>query len=176
MTDAMLTELESCTLGVIAELQPCSTYQVRRAFASSPTAAWSASAGTIYPVIARLVRLKLVRADALRHHARKRRNLNLTAAGKRALQTWVRTLAPMHASSTPDPVRTRMHFLWAVDAGRRKAVVARAKRLTREAIRETERYLVAQRAINELDYLAGLGGLYQLEARLRWLDKLSRSL
>jgi DNA-binding PadR family transcriptional regulator len=175
-TPQTLTELESCTLGVIWELQPCSTYQVRRAFAQSPTTEWSASAGTLYPVIARLVHLKLVRAQVRRGDSRGRRDLHLTTSGERALRHWVVRLEPAHASSTPDPVRSRMHFLAVVEKRRRAALLARAERLTRAAIEETRGFLSVQRQHSELDYLAGLGGLYQLEARLRWLRFIARKL
>ena len=59
-----LTELEATVLGELSIQQPCTAYAIRRAFAQSPTPTWSGSAGTIYPVLERLLRRKLVRAPA----------------------------------------------------------------------------------------------------------------
>jgi len=103
------TELESAVLGAIRQMQPCSAYQVRRAFARAATREWSDSAGSIYPVIARLERLKLVRAREKAGDTRGRRDLRLTKRGEAALKGWI--LGLDSASSTPDPVRTRLHFL-----------------------------------------------------------------
>src|SRR6267154_486894 len=107
----MPTELESCTLGVIFRHQPCSTYEVRRVFRRSPTPEWSASAGSIYPVIERLLRLNFVRAVSQASDSRGRRDLTVTKKGTRALQKWILNLEPWVARPTPDPIRTRVYFL-----------------------------------------------------------------
>lgn len=170
-----LTELESCTLGVIRQLQPCSTYRVRQAFARAATADWSASAGTIYPVVERLQRLGLIKADNQSGDRRGLRSLSLTARGETALARWITSLGPAEAASVPDPVRTRMHFLALVRSARdRRAFLVRAERLTMQAIRRTRGFLKLERQNAESDYLASLGGLYQLEARLKWLRHLRR--
>ena len=170
-----LTELESAVLGAIRQMQPCSAYQVRRAFARAATREWSDSAGSIYPVIARLERLKLVRARAKADDTRGRRDLRLTKSGEAALKGWILGLAS--ASSTPDPVRTRLHFLELLGGKReRMAFLVRAETLTRRAIDETRAFLKEERANAEIDYLASLGGLYQLQARLKWLAKVRAAL
>jgi len=170
-----LTDLESGVLGVIRQQQPCSTYAVRRAFARSPTREWSDSAGSIYPAIARLVRLGLIRARARKADARGRRDLCLTKKGEDALRRWITCLDA--ASSTPDPVRTRLHFLELLETSRERAgFLKRAEVLTRVAIAETRAFLKEERAHAEIDYWASLGGLYQLEARLKWLKRVAAAL
>ena len=172
-----LTELESATLGAIAQLQPCSTYQVRRAFARSATAAWSASAGTIYPVIERLTRLGLVRAQVRSGDPRGRRDLSVTAKGRRAIRAWVLGLTARDAASMPDPVRTRLHFLELLESkDERAAFLDAAARLTDAAIAQTKIFLKAERAHARIDYLASLGALHQLEARRKWLRLVRRQL
>ncbi len=172
-----LTELESCALGAIGQLRPCSTYQVRRAFARSPTVEWSASAGTVYPVVERLLRLRLIKAERQTSDGRGRRNLSITARGERALSDWIVGLSATDAASTPDPVRSRMHFFEMLKTAKERATfLTRSEQLTLSAIRETRSFLVRERNNSETDYLASLGGLYQLEARLNWLRLLRRRL
>lgn len=174
---AILTELENCTLAVVRQLQPCSTYQVRRAFARTPTAAWSNSAGTIYPVIDRLLQLKLIMAKLRPGDARARRDLSVTRKGEAAIRRWIVELDAGTAAPTPDPIRTRLHFLQLLkSAGERTAFLAYAEELTLRAIGETRAFLKLERQNSEFDYLASVGGLYGLEARLKWLRMVRRQL
>ncbi len=165
-----LTELESCTLGLIQRLQPCSTYQIRRVFASSPTTEWSASAGSIYPVIERLLRLRLVSVRSRIGARRGRRDLALTKEGARAIRAWIRDLEPWAARATSDPIRTRAYFLESLKSRRdRAAFLSRAEELTRVMIRELRSYAAAERGSSEADYRVSVAARFQLEARLKWL-------
>jgi DNA-binding PadR family transcriptional regulator len=168
-----LTELESCTLGVIGQRQPCSTYQVRQVFLRSTTPAWSGSAGAIYPVMERLIALGLVRVEGLKGDRRGRRNLSLTAAGRRAFSAWATTLEPGMGHATPDPIRTRATFFDLVDSPKEQSrFFARAEALTRDAIRTQQALVESDRRAGRLgDYVSSLGGLHQLEGRLKWLRK-----
>jgi DNA-binding PadR family transcriptional regulator len=49
-----LTELEGQVLSILWRKQPTTTYQIRRAFARSPTNDLALSLGSFYPVIDRL--------------------------------------------------------------------------------------------------------------------------
>ncbi len=171
-----LTELENCTLGVIRQHQPCSTYRVRSEFARSKTTAWSASAGSIYPVIERLLATGHVRATKRSGDQRGRRDLVLTALGQRAVQGWIMNLDRPMAAATPDPIRTRACFLdqVATDAERRE-FLALAESLTRMMIQEL-RAEERSKDMAVLDYLATVGSRLQLEARLEWLGVVRRRL
>lgn len=167
-----LTELESCTLGVIRQHQPCSTYKVRSIFAASHTTEWSASAGSLYPVIERLQRLKLVKL-ARAEGGRGRRDLSLTLKGERALQSWMLELQEWTARATPDPIRTRSCFIEFLPSLEQRAeFLEQAEALTRAMIGELETALAAVAAKRDADYFSMLGAHYQLEARLRWLGAL----
>lgn len=172
----ILTELENCTLAVVLQLQPCSTYQVRHAFSRTPTAAWSDSAGSIYPVIERLLRLGLIRARTRVGDARKRRDLFVTRKGGVIVRAWVMDIGGAQAAPTPDPIRTRSHFIEMLGPRERAAFIAHAEELTLRAIGETKAFLKRERANSEFDYLASIGGLYGLEARLKWLRLLRAKL
>jgi DNA-binding PadR family transcriptional regulator len=170
-----LTELESCTLGLIARLQPCSTYRIRSEFARSSTTEWSASAGSIYPVIERLLDLRLIRAESRTGDARGRRDLRITRRGDHAVRAWLLELEPRFASATPDPIRTRAYFLEHLkSAADQRAFVTRARELTQSMIHALRRQTEAEAAPSEADHLAALGALFQLEARLRWLAVLRK--
>lgn len=165
-----LTELESCTLGVIRQHQPCSTYKVRSVFAASHTTEWSASAGSIYPVIERLRRLRLVKVAGQRGDARGRRDLTLTAKGEQALLAWMMGMEEWVARATPDPIRTRICFLdYLASARDRAAFLDLAEALTRAMLAELQVDAEAARSGPAADYLSVLGAQFQLEARLRWL-------
>jgi DNA-binding PadR family transcriptional regulator len=170
--DARLTELESCTLSAIRHQQPCSTYAVRQMFAESPTPDWRGGAGSIYPVVERLMRLGLVEAEADEEDRRHRKSLRVTSAGERAIVNWITALEPWTAKSTPDPLRTRVGFLGqlASDA-ERSAFFDSAESLTRQAMLDLRALAETERAAGDRDHVSTLGAVYQLEARLRWLGE-----
>lgn len=172
-----MTELESCALGVIRRYQPCSTYRVRSEFARSTTTAWSASAGSIYPVIERLLRAGLVRIHGRSKDARGRRDLALTRLGMRALQDWIMNVDPATARATPDPIRSRVCFLEQLGSDEdRYEFVTLAEKLTGRMIRELRAEEASTDAMTEIDRLVAIGSRLQLEARLTWLSLVRRRL
>ena len=52
----MLTELEGAVLSVLARRQPLSAYGIRKEFEAAVTRSWSASAGSVYPLVKRLTK------------------------------------------------------------------------------------------------------------------------
>ena len=177
VTPQALTELESCTLGVIRQHQPCSTYQVRGVFARSSTTAWSASAGSIYPVIERLIRTGHIRSSRRSRDGRGRRDLMLTREGERALQSWILSLEQWAARATPDPIRTRVCFLdYVVSRPDRLEFLALAQTLTRTLANELRVEEQSPDITRETDRLVSLGCRMQLEARLKWLAIVRRRL
>jgi DNA-binding PadR family transcriptional regulator len=170
--DARLTELENCTLSAIRHQQPCSTYAVRQMFAQSPTPDWRGGAGSIYPVVERLMRLGLVEAEADDEDRRHRKSLRVTPAGDHAIAAWISNLEPWHAKPTPDPLRTRIGFLGqlASDA-ERTAFFDAAETLTRQTMLELSALAETERAAGEIEHVSTLGAVYQLEARLKWLGE-----
>ncbi|HSC32694.1 MAG TPA: PadR family transcriptional regulator [Gemmatimonadaceae bacterium] len=172
-----LTELESCTLGVIRQCQPCSTYRVRSEFARSTTTAWSASAGAIYPVIERLVRAGYVRIRRRSTDSRGRRDLALTRRGARAVQDWIMQLEPSIARSTPDPIRSRVCFLDQLASdGDRQEFLTLAEQLTGLMISDLRAQERSTGDMTEIDRLVVIGSRLQLEARLAWLGIVRRRL
>jgi DNA-binding PadR family transcriptional regulator len=167
------TELERCVLGFIAQEQPCTAYTVRKRLGESLSSYWSNSAGSIYPLIERLVSRKwlLVREEAFGTRVLKR--YRLSAAGRRQLEAWLSApVSPAAAAHTFDPLRTPVFFLDLVDAEQRRAYLEDARR-------ETERNLKLHRAdleavrkdASRYEVLGREGAIGELEARLRWIRR-----
>ena len=173
----MMTELDHCILAVIWRGGPTSAYGVRAHFAESRTVSWSSSTGTIYPAIRRLRQAGLLEAGAPTG-PRRSELLSLTPKGRAALHKWLTKVTPELGSSTADPIRTRVHFLTALDKRARKRVLEEYRSATRAAIASAEAALAAPAttAVDRSERLGTLGVLAELNARLQWLDMAERQL
>ena len=54
MTTRVLSELEGVCLGLVRKHEPCTAYRVRQELKAAPSSHWHASAGSVYPLLARL--------------------------------------------------------------------------------------------------------------------------
>ncbi|MGH7023702.1 MAG: PadR family transcriptional regulator [Caulobacteraceae bacterium] len=165
-----ITELENCTLATIRRDQPCSAYEVRQVFARSSTPNWSGSTGAIYPVIKRLLGRGLIRVEPQAGDRRARQNLTVTDEGEQAVRAWVTTIEPWASHATPDPIRTRVSYLGQLASNaQRIAFVKHAYAATERTLKDLRHEVDALKAGPSPEFLAGLGALRQLEARLVWL-------
>lgn len=172
-----LTEVEGCALGVVWQRGPCTAYEVRMEFAVSSTPRWSASAGSIYPALNRLLTRKLVEASAEDWGPRSKTRFAITRRGLAALHRWVGPpLAAELAGPTFDPLRTRSCFLGAMARPARARFVAQALRTTRAALDVLRAEAARSCAEGDFEAMSLRGSVLELEARVRWLDELSRSL
>lgn len=172
-----LTELDFCVLGVIWECGPLSAYRVRIRFEESNTAAWSSSAGSIYPSIRRLVRAGLAVASP-RRDARATRHVAITAKGREQLRGWIVDLPPEIGTATADPIRTRAQFVTSVPPEDRLRFIENARAVTRAALREVERVTKKKPTTSNtmLEYVGNLGSIFELRARLQWLNRVTNLL
>jgi len=172
-----LTELDFCVLGVIWECGPLSTYRVRARFAESNTAAWSSSAGSIYPSIRRLVRAGLAVAGS-RQDGRGTRHVGITAKGRERLRGWLVDLPPKIGTATADPIRTRAQFVTSVSYEERLRFLDNARAITRAALKEVEKVTKVKSASSDtmLEYIGNLGSIFELRARLQWLNRVANLL
>ena len=170
-----MTELDYTILGIIARDGPLSAYDVRKVFARSLTSTWSSSTGSIYPSIRRLENAALV-ASSSPKGARARKTIRATPAGRAALDSWLGGITPDIAGPTPHPVRTRMYFLGIVNPAKRAAIIRKAIESTRSAAAEAQRRRAnrANAAGDAVEQLASEGVLYEIRARLQWLEWLER--
>ena len=172
-----MTELDHTVLALIARDGPLSAYGVRKDFAGSLTPTWSSSTGSIYPAIRRLSDGGFIHASAPKG-GRGKQELRITPAGRVALSKWLSMVTLDIAAATPDPIRTRAHFLRLLDASTRRKFLTDARKRTEAAISIAERIFDERVATgaSKLEYLPGLGVLYELKARRDWLDLLAREL
>jgi DNA-binding PadR family transcriptional regulator len=167
-----LTELECTILGVVWRRQPCSAYLVGKEFEVSQSSQWSASAGSIYPALQRLERAGFVTAHKEPWGRNGRSEFRLSPAGLATLTRWISDLDSTLATPTPDPIRTRLFFLDALsDTADRQAALDSALALTAESLKKLEALVQELAELGpEAEHLAALGGVFELEARLRWLQ------
>lgn len=172
-----LTEVEGCALGVVWQRGPCTAYEVRMEFAVSSTPRWSASAGSIYPVLNRLRARRLVAAQAEDWGPRSRTRFAITPRGLAALHRWV---GPPFAGGVVgpafDPLRTRSCFLGAMARPARVRFVDQARRATRAALDVLRRDTRLPFAPGDFEAMSITGSILELEARLVWLGQLRRTL
>jgi hypothetical protein len=120
----------------------------------------------------------LVTSEAVPWGGKTKSLLALTTAGRDALETWVSTLDPWTGDPTSDPIRSRFFFLDALaSADTRQSAVKRAEELTATKLDELKRHVERlERDGSSLEHLAASGGVFELEARLRWLAEVRRSI
>jgi DNA-binding PadR family transcriptional regulator len=170
---ARLTEVEGCALGVVWQRGPCTAYEVRMEFAVSSTPRWSASAGSIYPALERLLRRKLVEAAAEDWGPRSKTRFAITRRGLAQLHRWVGPpFTSGLAGPTFDPIRTRACFLGAMARPARAKFVDQARRETRATLEALRAEAALPYAEGDFDAMSLRGSVLELEARLRWLDEL----
>lgn len=164
-----LTELDFCVLGVIWERGPLSAYRVRARFEESNTSTWSSSAGSIYPSIRRLVRAGLAVAGS-RQDERGTRHIGITGKGRERLRAWLVDLPPKIGTATADPIRTRAQFVTSVSHQDRLRFLENARAITRAALKEVEKVTKVKSSDTMLEYIGNLGSIFELRARLQWLN------
>jgi PadR family transcriptional regulator AphA len=71
-------------------------YEIKSLVDVSTRFFWAASYGQIYPELARLEKLGLVKGEVDRSNGRRPKSYELTAAGERALQEWLTSDDPLH--------------------------------------------------------------------------------
>ncbi len=171
----MLTELDHCILGIIWRGQPMTAYAVRSHLAQSTTPTWSASTGTVYPSIGRLTKAGLVTASA---PSGPRSSVLLTVgpAGKTVLERWLTYIDAGIGMPSPDPIRTRMHFLEALPARQRTKTLKSYQDATRNAVEELEARAKNNAAsrVDLSERIGMLGAIAELKARLGWLLEVER--
>lgn len=110
-----LSELEHVVLGIVWRDGPCTAYAIRREFANSPSSHWGGSAGSIYPLVERLVEAGMLRAQAGGTEKRPAQLYRVSRSGKATLRAWLTPPLPDEAVTAEfDPVRTRLFFLGAL--------------------------------------------------------------
>lgn len=161
-----MTELEGAILAVIRFVPGATAYRVRQVFLTSPSAEWSGSAGAVYPAIARLETLRLLRASP-QGDRRGTRSFRLSPAGTAALERWLCD-AERAVSPGIDPFRIRAGFWSALSPRKQKRLLRELQRRIRsrrdELVRERRARRDGDRVMLDLH-------IDLQELRLRWIDR-----
>ncbi len=174
-----LTELECTVLGVLAKFGPQSPYAVRRHFADSPATRFSASTGSIYPSLKRLEEAGLVESRESARGRQARREVSITAAGKKALRRWLAGPPGREEfDAPPDPLRTRLYFLGLLSRAKQEEFLDGALSALREQLDQSEAYLGSSgsQGPEGLSRLAARGAVFATRARIQWLEEVRRKL
>jgi DNA-binding PadR family transcriptional regulator len=120
-----LSELEGFVLGIAHDKGPCTGYQIRQRLAQSPSTQWSGSAGAVYPLVRKLVRLGLLKSVSA-PQARGDQYI-ATPKGVDALRRWMGPPLPGVAQTVSyDPLRSRAAMLMVFSPKERRAWVKAA--------------------------------------------------
>lgn len=177
--DRELSDLEAAVLGTIAREQPITAYGVRAQFSDSQTTRWSASTGSIYPVVRRLADAGFVDARPRGDDGRSASELSITRTGTRALREWVVSAEDDDLGVPFDPVRARAQFVALLPPRDRASILedmASRQRMLLERVRDEAR--------SEADLDGGgrlVGPVMQnvveiVESRIRLLERLAAEL
>jgi len=172
---AKLTTTSYVVLGLVADREPITSYEMKRNVARSIGYFWPFPHSQLYAEPARLVRLGLLEED-VEPTGRKRRRFRITDTGRQALSRWL-------AEPTSEPTEIRdlgMLKLFFGSQGRREDLVALASEQHDAHQRRYEEYEALHVAVRDL---AGLWELATLEVGMRyermaaefWSDVLDRA-
>ena len=166
-----LSELEGVSLGIVSKFQPCTAYAVRRMLKESPSSHWRASAGSLYPLLARLERSGLISSQPDEQDGRGRKLLHITPKGLNALREWIQAGAEQDmVSAVSDPIRFRSFFLDTLDTGQQKRFLDEMIVQMQGQLEITEdRVEKYPEAEDFFGHLGSLGAVYVTRARLDWL-------
>ena len=172
-----LSEIEGCVLGLLSVDGPATPYAIRKVFLESPNPQWSGSAGTIYPLIERLLRRKLVRSKVCLTGKRRGHRISVAPSGSRALRQWLSVPIPEWVAGVPpDPLRTRIRFLGAIGNKLRQQFLKDAYHRTRTHLAAIEADCVRRRMHGKFEYLIARGALLSMRSRCAFLQEISEAL
>lgn len=172
-----LSDLEMAILGIVRKRSPCTAYAVAREFSASPSSHWRGSVGAVYPAVARLRRLGLLRQERAARLGRACGLLALSPRGLAALRRWLTPPLPAAAAAlTFDPLRTRAYFLAVLAPAEQSAFLEAAERELRAQApllkAEVARY---RRSGDWFSEHAQRGALHVLKGRLAWIREFRRA-
>jgi DNA-binding PadR family transcriptional regulator len=177
MASDRLSEIEACVIALVSVDGPATPYAIRKVFLDSPSPQWSGSAGTIYPLIERLLRRKLIRSKLCLTGKRRGYQISLTAAGSRALRAWLSLPIPEWVAGVPpDPLRTRIRFLSAVGANQQRAFLQNAHQQTQAHLGVVKADCELKRAKGGFQYLMARGALLSMQSRCNFLREVADAL
>ena len=165
-----LTDLEAAALGCIHRNQPCTAHLIRTRFRQSPSARFSDSAGSVYPMVRRLEKRGAVASKLEKQGRRKVRYYTSTKSGRKALREWIRPPFPAAVSVTVDPLRTRMLYLELLTPKQRSNWLDQAEQVLARQLEQIGHAAMSPNEQHDLFMeLARQNALLEVKARLKWI-------
>lgn len=165
------SELEGAVLGIVSSQQPLTPYQIRKTFAVSPNPHWSASAGSIYPLVQRLADARLLASRDHATGARKGLKYSITAAGRRQLRQWILDSEQDRVLGIADLLRLRVTFISALtEVEQREFLDRMIGKLEAEVQKIADDKRIKARGDDVHAELTAHGALLIARARLTWLN------
>ena len=173
-----LSELEGVCLGIIRRRKSCTAYRVRLELKEAPSSHWRASAGSVYPLLARLQKDELIKATADSQDGRGKQMLAISRKGIIALKQWIKAGNKSDlVSSVTDPLRSRTFFLDVLTESQRLDYLDDLIGHMESYLAETKlRMEKTDQEVDQFDYLGSLGAFRLTEARLDWLHTVRDSI
>jgi DNA-binding PadR family transcriptional regulator len=173
-----LSELEGVCLGIVKKFQPCTAYRVRRILKQSPSSAWRASAGSVYPLLSRLEAGNHISGETDENDGRGTKFLNITTPGRKALKEWITAGSePEMVAAISDPVRTRMFFLDTLSERQRDLYLDKLITQMEKYLKKTTHRLNTSQDEDDIyGILGSQGAVLATRARLDWLKLVRKTL
>jgi len=160
-------------LGIVWKQEPCTPYSVMRELSGSASAFIRSKAGTVYPLVSRLVKAGLLAYEEGDKGSKGDRNLKITEVGLEKIRTWLASPIPREdITHTVDLIRMRSGYLGALQPEDREQFVDRSLAGLRDHLRTCE-----QRELHYLGQGDAFGALgvremiHETRARIAWLEE-----
>lgn len=164
--------MEYVALGVVSHLQPCTSYRVMQAFKDSSSTYFSGSAGSIYPLLERLVSKGMLLSKTELEGRKKVTRFRISSRGKKVLRAWL--LDPFLEEDvfySVDLVKTRIYFLDHLEPNDQRTFFEQAVKNVERAIEVRRKRLEEGDFYNDFFRIAVLGAIHGEEARLEFLKE-----
>lgn len=167
----LLSELEGVCLGIIRKHESCTAYRVRLELKEAPSSHWRASAGSVYPLLARIEEEGLIETTSDKQDGRGRKHMKVSRQGRAALKQWLLAgTDPELVASVTDPIRSRLFFLDVLGESQQAGYIETLIEAVERYLRKTKDHLESvSGADDQYGYLGALGAVRITEARLEWL-------
>ena len=164
---AKLTDDEGAFLALLIRVEPATAYQIAKIYADSPVSNFGTSKGKIYPLARRLEARGLLKARAIKGDSRGSEQLTSTAAGKKAVQSWIMDIRAHHVL-LDDPLRTKVQSFDLLSKDQQIEWIADSKAALQDKLEELESY---EKAVTvPYKELVHENAVRSVRARLDWLD------
>lgn len=175
----MLTDLEAAAVGEILKHQPCTAHFIRTCFRESLTSHFSNSAGSVYPMMKRLEKRRVLKSVKSKEGRRYVRYYSVTSEGQADLRRWLTTDLGDQELISIDPIRTRLLYLHRLPKSKRVGWINRRKNELKTQIAEIRKQsLRIDSGSRDAIYqeLAIENAVVNIQTRLKWLGKVESRL